>query len=308
MVFKVPTFCLESGPTKSWRGNSFVVKTVDFTEKIPVTHHLIELKNRLVQVALVVSMFFGVCFYFIDFLLLWLEDPLPKKYAELTFITPTEPFFTAMKVSFMGSMFISMPWILYHIWEFIAPGLKVKEKKVTALFVAFGTLFFLFGGLFCYFLVVPLGLKFLLNYGTTWWKMQVTIGFYFSFVVKMILAFAFAFQTPLIMVLLTKFGVISTIKMKLYRKWAFLGTFGLAAVLTPPDIITQVLLAFPLYGLYEFGIVVSRFFEDPKTRALALKQMQKEAAAKKAAKEAAQRATMARDAKQKAAKKNRKVS
>ena len=308
MVFKVPTFCLESGPTKSWRGNSFVVKTVDFTEKIPVTHHLIELKNRLVQVALVVSMFFGVCFYFIDFLLLWLEDPLPKKYAELTFITPTEPFFTAMKVSFMGSMFISMPWILYHIWEFIAPGLKVKEKKVTALFVAFGTLFFLFGGLFCYFLVVPLGLKFLLNYGTTWWKMQVTIGFYFSFVVKMILAFAFAFQTPLIMVLLTKFGVINTIKMKLYRKWAFLGTFGLASVLTPPDIITQVLLAFPLYGLYEFGIVVSRFFEDPKSRELALKQMQKEAAAKKAAKEAAQRATMARDAKQKAAKKNRKVS
>ncbi|HIE80649.1 MAG TPA: twin-arginine translocase subunit TatC, partial [Nitrospinaceae bacterium] len=234
--------------------------------------------------------------------------PLPKKYAELTFITPTEPFFTAMKVSFMGSMFISMPWILYHIWEFIAPGLKVKEKKVTALFVAFGTLFFLFGGLFCYFLVVPLGLKFLLNYGTTWWKMQVTIGFYFSFVVKMILAFAFAFQTPLIMVLLTKFGVINTIKMKLYRKWAFLGTFGLAAVLTPPDIITQVLLAFPLYGLYEFGMVVSRFFEDPKSRELALKQMQKEAAAKKAAKEAAQRATMARDAKQKAAKKNRKVS
>jgi len=285
-----------------------MVKTVDFTEKIPVTHHLIELKNRLVQVALVVSLFFGVCFYFIDFLLLWLEDPLPKQYADLTFITPTEPFFTAMKVSFMGSIFISMPWILYHIWGFIAPGLKVKEKKVTALFVAFGTLFFLFGGLFCYFLVVPLGLKFLLNYGTTWWKMQVTIGFYFSFVVKMILAFAFAFQTPLIMVLLTKFGVINTIKMKLYRKWAFLGTFGLAAVLTPPDIITQVLLAFPLYGLYEFGMVVSRFFEDPKNRELAFKQMQKEAAAKKAAKEAAQRATMARDAKQKAAKKNRKVS
>jgi len=285
-----------------------VVKTVDFTEKIPVTHHLIELKNRLVQVALVVSLFFGVCFYFIDFLLLWLEDPLPKKYSELTFITPTEPFFTAMKVSFMGSMFISMPWILYHIWGFIAPGLKVKEKKVTALFVSFGTLFFLFGGLFCYFLVVPLGLKFLLNYGTTWWKMQVTIGFYFSFVVKMILAFAFAFQTPLIMVLLTKFGVINTIKMKLYRKWAFLGTFGLAAVLTPPDIITQVLLAFPLYGLYEFGIIVSRFFEDPKNRELALKQMQMEAAAKKAAKEAAQRAAMEKKAKQKTAKKTRKAS
>ena len=285
-----------------------MVKTVDFTEKIPVTHHLIELKNRLVQVALVVSIFFGVCFYFIDFLLLWLEDPLPKQYADLTFITPTEPFFTAMKVSFMGSIFISMPWILYHIWGFIAPGLKVKEKKVTALFVSFGTLFFLFGGLFCYFLVVPLGLKFLLNYGTTWWKMQVTIGFYFSFVVKIILAFAFAFQTPLIMVLLTKFGVINTIKMKLYRKWAFLGTFALAAVLTPPDIITQILLAFPLYGLYEFGMVVSRFFEDPKNRELAFKQMQKEAAENKAAKEMAQRAAMEKKAKQKTAKKTHKAS
>jgi sec-independent protein translocase protein TatC len=284
------------------------VKEVSFTEKIPVTHHLIELKNRVVQVGLVVALFFGVCFYFIDFLLLWLEDPLPKQYAELTFITPTEPFFTAMKVSFMGSMFISMPWILYHVWGFIAPGLKVKEKKVTALFVAFGTLFFLFGGLFCYFLVVPLGLKFLLNYGTTWWKMQVTIGFYFSFVVKMILAFAFAFQTPLIMVLLTKFGVINTVKMKLYRKWAFLGTFALAAVLTPPDIITQVLLAFPLYGLYEFGMVVSRFFEDPKSRELAFRQMQAEEAAKKAAKEAAQRAKEQNKTKQKAAKKTRKES
>jgi len=289
-----------------------VVKEVDFTEKIPVTHHLIELKNRVVQVGLVVAIFFGVCFYFIDFLLLWLESPLPKQYADLTFITPTEPFFTAMKVSFMGSIFISMPWILFHVWGFIAPGLKVKEKKVTALFVAFGTLFFLFGGLFCYFLVVPLGLKFLLNYGTTWWKMQVTIGFYFSFVVKMILAFAFAFQTPLIMVLLTKFGVINTVKMKLYRKWAFLGTFALAAVLTPPDIITQVLLAFPLYGLYEFGMVVSRFFEDPKKRELAFRQMQAEEAAKKAAKEAAkeaaQRAKEASKTKQKATKKTRKGS
>jgi len=211
-----------------------------------------------------------------------------------------------MKVSFMGSIFISMPWILYHVWGFIAPGLKVKEKKITALFVAFGTAFFLFGGLFCYFLVVPLGLKFLLNYGTNWWKMQVTIGFYFSFVVKMILAFAFAFQTPLIMVLLTKFGVVNTVKMKLYRKWAFLATFALSAVLTPPDIITQVLLAFPLYGLYEFGVVVSRFFEDPKNREMAFKQMQAEAAAKKASKEAAERAKMA--GKTKFSKKTRKVS
>ena len=191
-----------------------------------------------------------------------------------------------MKVAFMGSMFISMPWILYHIWQFIAPGLKVKEKKVTALFVFFGTVFFLFGGLFCYFLVLPLGLKFLLNYGVDWYKMQVTIQLYFNFVVKLIMAFAFAFQTPLIMVLLTKAGVINTIKMRIYRKWAFLGSFGLAAVLTPPDIITQVLLGFPLYGLYEFGVLVSTFFEDPKQREQALKQVRLDQEIRKAKREA----------------------
>ena len=284
-----------------------MVKEVNFTEKVPISHHLIEIKDRVIQVGLVVALFFGLSFYFIDILLLWLEDPLPKQFAELTFITPTEPFFTNMKVAFMGSVFISMPWILYHLWGFIAPGLKVKEKKITAIFVFFGTMFFLFGGIFCYFLVLPLGLKFLLAYGSNFWKMQVTIGFYFSFVVKLIMAFAFAFQTPLIMVLLTKFGVINTVKMKMYRKWAFLGTFALAAVLPPPDIITQVLLAVPLYGLYEFGMVVSRFFEDPKNRELAIREMQKEAQARRAAKEAARMAAEKRKASAKKAKKSSKV-
>ena len=107
-----------------------MVKNVNFTEKIPISHHLIEIRDRLVLVGIVVGLFFGLCFYFIDFLLLWLQDPLPSKYRdELIYIAPTEVFFTHMKVAFMGSMFISMPFILYHVWFFIAPGLKVKEKK-----------------------------------------------------------------------------------------------------------------------------------------------------------------------------------
>ncbi len=262
-----------------------MVRSVKFTEKIPVSSHLIEVRDRMVMVGIVVALFFGVCFYFIDFLILWLQDPLPQRYQDkLIYIAPTEVFFTHMKVALMGSLFISMPVILYHIWFFIAPGLKVKEKKITSMFVAAGTLFFLFGGVFCYFLVLPLGLKFLLGYGSTWWEMQVTIQLYFNFVVKLILAFGFAFQTPLLMVLLTKFGVTNTIQMKIYRKWAFLGCFVLASVLTPPDIITQVLLGFPLYGLYEFGVIVSAAFEDPKERAKVLRQWEAEKAARKAAK------------------------
>ncbi len=240
----------------------------------------------MVIVGIVVGLFFGLCFYFIEFFILWLQDPLPAKYREeLIFIAPTEVFFTHMKVAFMGSLFISMPFILYHIWFFIAPGLKVKEKKITSMFVLAGSFFFLFGGIFCYFLVLPLGLKFLLGYGAKYWTMQVTIQLYFNFVVKLILAFAFAFQTPLLMVLLTKFGVANTVQMKLYRKWAFLGCFLLASVLTPPDIITQVLLGFPLYGLYEFGVVISAWFEDPKQRELIIKKMEAEKAARKAAKQ-----------------------
>ena len=263
-----------------------MVREIKFTEKIPISHHLIELKNRFIRVAIVVAFFFGISFYFIEILVFWLEDPLPKQFANLTYISPTEPFFTNMKVALMSSIFISMPLILYHFWQFMAPGLKVKEKKITMMFVFFGTAFFSFGGLFCYFLVLPLGLKFLLGYGSEYWEMQVTIGLYFSFVVKLILAFAFAFQTPLIMVLLTKFGVVNTIKMRKYRKWAFLGCFGLSAVLTPPDIITQVLLGFPLYALYEFGVLVSTFFENPKTREAVLKQMRLDREMKEAKKEA----------------------
>jgi sec-independent protein translocase protein TatC len=269
-----------------------MAEKLNFTEKIPISSHLIELKNRMIKVAIVLAFFFGVCFFFKDFLLLWLEDPLPDKYkGNLIFISPTEPFFAHMKVSFMGALFISMPYILYHIWFFISPGLKVKEKKITMMFVFFGTVFFLFGGLFCYFLVLPLGLKFLIGYGIEWYRFQLTIQLYFNFVVKLILAFAFAFQTPLIMVLLTKFGIVNTIKMRLYRKWALLGAFALSAVLTPPDIITQVLLGIPLYLLYEFGVLVSAFFEDPKQRAQVIKQMQLQKEMKNAKKEAAMKAS-----------------
>ncbi len=282
-----------------------MAKKVGFTDKIPISSHLKELKDRFIQVAIVVLIVFGVCFYFIEFLLKFLERPMPPVWKDsLTFISPTEPFFAHMKVSFMASLFITMPLILYHFWFFISPGLKVKEKKITLMFVTFGTLFFLFGGSFCYFLVLPLGLKFLFNYGADWYEMLVTIGLYFSFVVKLILAFAFAFQTPLIMVLLTKFGAINTIKMRLYRKWAFLGSFALAAVLTPPDIITQVLLGLPLYGLYEFGVLVSAFFEDPKQREEVLKQLQLQREMRKAKKEAAAAAKMGRKTIRKAIKKS----
>ena len=243
-----------------------MAQTVKFTDQVALSGHLRELKDRFIIIAGTIGVFLGICFFFRDFLLKWLQDPIPTQFKSLTFISPTEPFFTAIKVSLLGSLFISMPVILYQTWQFVAPGLKVSERKITMLFVISGTLFFMFGGVFCYFLVLPLGLKFLLLFGANYWKMEVTIGLYYSFTLKLILAFAFAFQTPLLMVFMTKLGLVSTVKMRLYRKWAFLGCFVMSAVLTPPDIITQILLAVPLYGLYEFGVFVSYFFESAKQR------------------------------------------
>lgn len=273
-----------------------MVKPVNFTDQLKFSDHLIELRDRFVIVTLVIFGFFAFWFYYVDILVLWLEQPLPPQFKNLTFITPTEPFFTTMKVALMGALFTSMPLILYHLWEFMAPGLKIKERKITLMFVVFGTFFFTLGGAFCYFIVMPLGLRYLLTYGSNYWKMQVTIGLYYDFVVKLMLGFAFAFQTPLIMVLLTKFGVVSTVKMRLYRKWAFLGCFVVGAILTPPDVITQTLMSLPLYGLYEFGVVVSRVFEDPKNREAAIRQILAEKkvrierrAAEEAAREAAAR-------------------
>ena len=266
-----------------------MVQSVKFTEQIPISSHLKELKDRFIIVGGVVLFFLGVCFYFRDFLLEWLQRPIPTQFKDLTFISPTEPFFTAIKVALMGSLFISMPVILFHTWKFLAPGLKVREKKITMLFTISGTLFFMFGGVFCYFLVLPLGLKFLLMFGAAYWKMEVTIGLYYTFTLKLIMAFAFAFQTPLVLVFMTKLGVISTVKMRLYRKWAFMGCFVIAAVLTPPDVITQMLLAIPLYGLYEFGLFVSYFFEDPKNRQEAIDHIMAQKEAKRAAKEQKQK-------------------
>tara|TARA_B110000438_G_C15745988_1_gene620765 strand:- start:957 stop:1379 length:423 start_codon:yes stop_codon:yes gene_type:complete len=126
-------------------------------------------------------------------------------------------------------------------------------------------------------------------FGAAYWKMEVTIGLYYTFTLKLIMAFAFAFQTPLVLVFMTKLGVISTVKMRLYRKWAFMGCFVIAAVLTPPDVITQMLLAIPLYGLYEFGLFVSYFFEDPKNRQEAIDHIMAQKEAKRAAKEQKQK-------------------
>lgn len=182
---------------------------------------------------------------------------------QLYMLAPTEAFIVYLKLSIFGAIVISVPMILYQGWAFVAPGLYVHEKKYAFPFVLVATIFFLLGGLFAYTLILPFGLTFLLGFGGTQIQPIISVSNYISFVTKMILVFGTIFELPVVVVFLTKIGVASPELMRTYRKYAIVGAFVLGAILTPPDVFTQAMLAGPLILLYEISIWVSVFFTKP---------------------------------------------
>jgi len=244
------------------------MKRIDFETKLPFTSHLTELRTRLVIVASVVMICSGISFFGKEYLINFLERPLPLGYKTLSFISPTEGFFVAMKVSIFSGIFFAFPVILYQTWQFIVPGLKNKEIKYTVPLVCFGTLFFSIGASFSYFIILPIGLKFLLNFGSDLgWTATITVANYLSFVIKLILGFGAAFQLPLIIAFLCKVDVITTKQLIFYRKYALVCCLIVSAILTPPDVMSQALMALPLFVLYEFGIWAGKMIEKKKKEA-----------------------------------------
>ena len=237
------------------------MKRVDFETKIPFTEHLVELRNRLVIVVSTVMVLSAFGFIGRGHLIRFLENPLPKAFSKMSFISPTEGFFVAMKVSIFAGIIFSFPVILYHVWAFVAPGLKEKEKKYTIPLVFLGTIFFLFGVSFAYYAILPIGLKFLLSFGAEYWTPNITIANYLSFCLKLMLAFGAVFEMPLLIAFACKVELITTKQLVHYRKYAYLSFFVLGAMLTPPDVITQVFMAMPLIILYEVGIFAGKVFE-----------------------------------------------
>ena len=240
------------------------MKCVDFDTKIPFTEHLVELRNRLVIVASTVAVLSAIGFIARGHLIRFLESPLPETFNKMVFISPTEGFFVAMKVSIFSGIVFSFPVILYHVWAFVAPGLKEKERKYTIPLVFLGTVFFLFGVFFAYYAILPIGLKFLLFFGAEYWTPNITIANYLSFCLKLMLAFGAVFEMPLLIAFACKVELIKTSQLIYYRKYAFLSFFVLGAMLTPPDVITQVFMAMPLIILYEVGIYAGKVFEKKK--------------------------------------------
>ena len=232
-------------------------------KKIPLTAHLQELRKRLILSFIAVGVGFVLCYALADTLFNILAFPLLKVMpagGTLVFTSVAEAFFTYMKVAFIAGLILASPFVLYQVWAFIAPGLYRNEKRYVVPFVFLGSFFFALGILFGYFVAIPIGFKFLLGYATDFIKPMPSMKEYLSFSIKFLLAFGLVFEFPVVLLLLSKIGLVDAKKLARQRKYAILLIFVFAAVMTPPDFISQVLMALPLMGLYELSIILSKFF------------------------------------------------
>jgi sec-independent protein translocase protein TatC len=237
-------------------------------KKLPLTAHLQELRKRLILSFIAIGVGFFVCYALKESLFNILTIPLLKVMpagGTLIFTSVAEAFFTYMKVAFIAGLILASPFVLYQVWAFVAPGLYRHERRYVIPFVFLGSFFFALGILFGYFVAIPIGFKFLLGYATDFIKPMPSMKEYLSFSIKFLLAFGLVFEFPVVLLLLARIGVVDSKKLARQRKYAILLIFIFAAVVTPPDLISQVLMALPLMGLYELSIILSKFFGKKST-------------------------------------------
>jgi len=229
-------------------------------KRLPLTEHLTELRSRLIKCALAVGIGFLISYYFSERIFSYLMMPLIQSLPEGSTMVYTglpEAFFTYMKTAFLAGFFLAVPMILYQLWMFVAPGLYPKERVVALPFVLCSTVFFVGGALFGYFVVFPFGFKFFLSYATDVIKPLPSVKEYLSFSAKLLLAFGLIFELPVLTFFLARIGLITHTFMARNRRYAILLVFIIAAVLTPPDVISQLMMGFPLLILYELSIWVA---------------------------------------------------
>jgi sec-independent protein translocase protein TatC len=229
--------------------------------KMSFTSHLEELRSRLVKCLVAVGIGFVGSYFFKEQFFQILSRPLLKAMEErgsMIFTGVPEPFFVYLKVALVAGIFFSAPIILYEIWAFVAPGLFSHEKRYVVPFVFFSSLLFLLGTFFAYYVVFPFGFRFLLRFAPINTLPMLTIREYFSFGTKLLLAFGFVFELPLFIVFLSKAGIVTPQTLSRQRKYVLLLIFAVAAFLTPPDVATQFMMAGPLIGLFEIGVILAR--------------------------------------------------
>lgn len=246
-------------------------------EKMPFTGHLSELRKRIVVSLVALLAGFVLCFSYSEEIFEVLTMPLKSelsfsihspfiflvpakiKNPSLVFLAPAEAFWMHLKVSFVAGLVLSLPVILHQLWKFISPGLLMKEKRYVAPFVVTASLLFLVGSAFCMLFVLPFAMGFLLTYKTGSMTPMLSVGNYVDFCLKFILSFGAVFELPIVIVFLTRMGIVTPRTLAKNRKYAVLLAFVAGAILTPtPDAFNQTLMAVPIIILYEAGILVSR--------------------------------------------------
>ncbi len=222
--------------------------------------HLIELRKRLLNIAVVLLLVFLGLFHWAADLYALLAQPLLAKLPKGGQMIATDvatPFFVPLKVALMTALMITLPYILYQVWSFVAPGLYAHEKRLVAPLVIASTLLFYCGMAFAYFVVFPVVFGFITASAPLGVAVMTDIDKYLGFVISMFLAFGVTFQVPVAVVLLVRMGVVTVEKLREIRPYAIVGAFVIGAIFTPPDVVSQFMLAIPLWLLYEAGILVA---------------------------------------------------
>ncbi len=222
--------------------------------------HLIELRTRLLNsVVALLLVFLGLVYWAPDLYALLAQPMLAKlpQGGQMIATDVTTPFFVPIKVTMMASFLITLPYILYQIWSFVAPGLYAHEKRLVLPLIVASTLLFFCGMAFAYFAVFPMVFRFIVAAAPHGVAVMTDIDKYFSFVLSMFMAFGVAFQVPVAVVVLVRMGVVSVQTLREIRRYVIVGAFVIGAIFTPPDVVSQLMLAIPLILLYEAGIIVA---------------------------------------------------
>ena len=246
------------------------------TKQGSFVEHLTELRSRLVKSFIYLLIFFVICYFFAENIYSFLVEPYAEAVKDddsnrrLIFTALHETFITYLKVAFFASFFITSPVILTQIWKFVAPGLYKNEKKALLPYLIATPTLFLLGGMLVYYLVMPLAIKFFLSFETSAnisslpIQLEAKVNEYLSLIMRLIFAFGLSFQLPVLLSLLARVGFVDSDYLKKRRKYVIVIIFAVAAILTPPDPITQIGLGIPLLILYELSILSVKIIEKRK--------------------------------------------
>ncbi|AVJ56990.1 twin-arginine translocase subunit TatC [Idiomarina sp. OT37-5b] len=235
----------------------------------PLLDHLLELRNRLLRALVAIILVFAALAYFANDLYRLLAEPLIKHLPEGTQMIATDvaaPFFTPFKLTFVVAVALAIPFLLWQLWAFIAPGLYKSEKRLVVPLLASSTLLFYAGIAFAYFVVLPLAMGFFTSVAPADVAIATDISRYLDFVLAIFVAFGIAFETPVAIVLLIWSGASTPESLSKKRPYIIVGAFTVGMLLTPPDVISQTLLAIPMWLLFELGLVIGRWYRPKRKR------------------------------------------